>query len=558
MVNIPNVFQTDFETELLKRDDNGCVECPTSAGTCPECPSGQQCQLKSPTCNSCSSYYCAPAITTKSTPIGGIVGGVIGGVAFLALIAAVLYYFLYYRKRHPVMLDEDYEDDEDFLDDEISGYESSKITSIGGGAGAGGMGMGGFDPQSPGIRGPDSSISSPGSTANSSSNMQNSTSTTGNTSLSNSGAGITAAGISAAAAGGALVGANIPNGNGAVVAAPGVVNARKGLGPPRRKHNSRLSSYESFTKPKSNNRTKQQQLQARRTRQQRIIREANQQAQTQQIPADHPMFQPSNRNSVATSFSNASNILPIAYIPGVTVRPTKNNTRSIYSYDTDSLFSDLNTIENASIIGDVILANQNTATAEMYNHSPDSQASGRSRNMQTQQEVDQQQQQAQQQQQTSGGTMTAIKAQPRLVNVDRIEEEEEDESEDDLDDYGDIVPEESEDSDVDSDIGQITRATSVKKKDGQQLPPSQLGGSREILMDVGSSGNGNNNIVEGGIPLEYINMDNKRDGGTLNSTTGSFVLNVEFDQSPVITPIKTHYTDNSNDRGSPFADAHAS
>ncbi|KAL6453215.1 OPY2 Protein OPY2 [Candida maltosa Xu316] len=517
MVNIPNVFQTDFETELLKRDDNGCVECPTSAGTCPECPSGQQCQLKSPTCNSCSSYYCAPAITTKSTPIGGIVGGVIGGVAFLALIAAVLYYFLYYRKRHPVMLDEDYEDDEDFLDDEISGYESSKITSIGG---------------------PDSSISSPGSTANSSSNMQNSTSTTGNTSLSNSGAGITAAGISAAAAGGALVGANIPNGNGAVVAAPGVVNARKGLGPPRRKHNSRLSSYESFTKPKSNNRTKQQQLQARRTRQQRIIREANQQAQTQQIPADHPMFQPSNRNSVATSFSNASNILPIAYIPGVTVRPTKNNTRSIYSYDTDSLFSDLNTIENASIIGDVILANQNTATAEMYNHSPDSQ-------------VDQQQQQAQQQQQTSGGTMTAIKAQPRLVNVDRIEEEEEDESEDDLDDYGDIVPEESEDSDVDSDIGQITRATSVKKKDGQQLPPSQLGGSREILMDVGSSGNG-------GIPLEYINMDNKRDGGTLNSTTGSFVLNVEFDQSPVITPIKTHYTDNSNDRGSPFADAHAS
>ena len=218
----------------------------------------------------------------------------------------------------------------------------------------------------------------------------------------------------------------------------------------------RLSSYESFTRPKAsgNNKAKQQQLQARRARQQRIIRQANQQTQQQpqqQLPFNQ-YLQPSNRNSVATSFSNASNILPIAYIPGVTVRPTKNNTRSIYSYDTDSLFSDLNTIENASIIGDVVLANQNTATAEMYNPSPE--LSVRSEN-----------QQSQQRNYTNGpGTMTAIKAQPRLVNVDKIEEEDEDEEDSEEDyDEGRAIPEESEeDSDVDSDIGEITRATSLK------------------------------------------------------------------------------------------------
>ena len=89
----------------------------------------------------------------------------------------------------------------------------------------------------------------------------------------------------------------------------------------------RLSSYESFTRPKAsgNNKAKQQQLQARRARQQRIIRQANQQTQQQpqqQLPFNQ-YLQPSNRNSVATSFSNASNILPIAYIPGLLCDPPR-------------------------------------------------------------------------------------------------------------------------------------------------------------------------------------------------------------------------------------------
>lgn len=158
------------------------------------------------------------------------------------------------------------------------------------------------------------------------------------------------------------------------------------------------------------------------------------------------------RNSVATSISttNASNILPVAYIPGVTIRPTKNNTQSIYSYETDSVFSEMNGIENALIVADRHGGSQ------------------------------------------SKGTMTAIKAQPRLVNVTRIDEGDEENGDDD-----DNVSEESArpgaaveqgmshvfrlqeagadpDSDVDSDIGEIGeihRATSVRRP---EQPPTHL------------------------------------------------------------------------------------
>lgn len=159
------------------------------------------------------------------------------------------------------------------------------------------------------------------------------------------------------------------------------------------------------------------------------------------------------RNSVATSISttNASNILPVAYIPGVTIRPTKNNTQSIYSYETDSVFSEMNGIENALIVAD-------------RNGGPQSK-----------------------------GTMTAIKVQPRLVNVARIEEGDEENGDDDNDDDDDHDSEESArpgaateqgvshvfrlqeagadpDSDVDSDIGEIGeihRATSVRRPEQQ-------------------------------------------------------------------------------------------
>lgn len=161
----------------------------------------------------------------------------------------------------------------------------------------------------------------------------------------------------------------------------------------------------------------------------------------------------SKRNSVATTISttNASNILPIAYIPGVTIRPSKNNTRSIYSYETDLIFSDMNAIENASIVAERG-ANQKS-------------------------------------------TMTAIRAQPKLVKVGRIDEDDEldDDGVDDtnvtgVDDVANSTwdakdlsvgtalytvntlstnvhgGDDSEpDSDVDSDIVEIGRATSTRQ-----------------------------------------------------------------------------------------------
>lgn len=128
------------------------------------------------------------------------------------------------------------------------------------------------------------------------------------------------------------------------------------------------------------------------------------------------------RNSIATTISttNASNILPVAYIPGVTVRPTKNNTRLIYLYDTTSVFSDLNAIEGALIVQD--------------------------------------------------REATAVRAQAKLVNIERIDEEEETEANDTKGSSTQTAWEL--DLDVDSDIGEINRATSV-------LRP------HEVLIDIG-------------------------------------------------------------------------
>lgn len=193
--------------------------------------------------------------------------------------------------------------------------------------------------------------------------------------------------------------------------------------------------------------------------------------------ANYANLELSKRNSIATTISttNASNILPIAYIPGVTIRPTKNNTRSIYSYETDLIFSDMNAIENASIVADRTGAHQKS-------------------------------------------TMTAIRAQPKLINVARIDEDDEDMGDEDLEDeeidledmnlddlrdlnrepheeannntwdikdlsVGTVLytvntlssnmheqPDSEADSDVDSDIVEIGRATSTRQ-------------AREVLVD---------------------------------------------------------------------------
>lgn len=197
----------------------------------------------------------------------------------------------------------------------------------------------------------------------------------------------------------------------------------------------RLLSYELFTRPQ-NRRTRlggsAGGSSARLARQQQVVANANASMFSHTLPTNTLSF----RHSVATTVltTNASNILPIAYIPGVTVRPNAQNTRLLFSND-DSVdddddeylvFSDLNTISNASIV-------QGESPAPMR-----------------------------------PGLRPG--AQPRIVNVARIEEEEEEEEEEDDEEVDDEEEEELEsdqdteekgdlDLDVDSDIGQIVMAT---------------------------------------------------------------------------------------------------
>lgn len=452
-----NVYLFDPRLELLPRDDNGCVtDCPT-LGECPVCPSGQECVQTQQTCESCAQYKCQELLTPpkSSVPIGGIVGGAIGGFVFLAVLTAIVYYFMIYKKKPRVELDSI---EEDLTSDELISMTKKSA----------------------------SDVISP---------------TSGSFKFNQNETGVQVTTI--------------------------------------KKTSKRSSVYDTFTKPGAIKSKSKRSTQAdqRRLRQEQIIQQANRQLRQAQGNAS---YSESNRNSVATSISttNASNILPIAYIPGVTVRPTKNNTRSVYSYETESVFSDLNTIENASIIGDVAVANR--VSEQKSNDAP--------------------------------GTMTAIKAQPRLVNVDRIDEDdEEDDLEYDEDDVliveksekivtrapptSSITPtnkemiikpsqdsesDDEDDSDVDSDIGEITRATSVKRETPvlRQLKPQLENHKQKIINRPPEPP-----MAE--IPLELI--DSKDD---TNTGSGSFVLDVEFDiQDPKLMGLDLRETTRS-----PFAD----
>ncbi|CAH2350567.1 hypothetical protein CLIB1423_01S13014 [[Candida] railenensis] len=485
-----------------------CISCPAVTDTCDtlNCDSDEECKQVAQSCYSCAKLYCAKSSDSSGSgaPIGGIVGGVVGGLAILA-IAALLYYFFVWKKKHPVAL----ADDDIMMSGAVSGSLSGEEGE-----------------SSYAISQMDSQFGVDPATAP----LANSTTTSG--------------------------------GSGAAE---------------KRPSNRRLSTYESFTRPqaryankKVQNRSinKSQQQQQLVQLQQQQNSSLQQQLHQQQVYLDHNS---SNRNSVATSISttNASNILPIAYIPGVTVRPTKNNTRSIYSYETESVFSDLNTIENASIIG---------ARPHQSEHQKD-------------------------------GTMTAIKAQPRLVNVGKIEEEEdEDEEEDDDDDADDdddedededdddgenddddeddddddeetdsdldsdsdlenynakivgnnraskqtmntVTTTESEDSDIDSDLGEIERATSLRRTarmvNGPTLTTVNGAGAGEGSLDSPQISQG------GASTLNYVDMERPniptRADSPQSSNHGSFLLNVDL-----VGPSPKKNTDSA--RQSPFED----
>ncbi|KAK6465819.1 hypothetical protein DFJ63DRAFT_310902 [Scheffersomyces coipomensis] len=573
---------TETSSQDYPTDSKGCLVCPTTVGTCPSCTGNTVCQQRTLTCHQCPEFYCAPADngTSKSVPIGGIVGGVIGFIVICGLLAGYYYYNYVYRKKHPALMSDDdmsYDEDGNPIDDDDQAMMMNDIHD-------GDL----DDDDHSDYKGIDpNNVGNTSSSANNSSASDSFINGGNNTNSTNQ---------------------NLEKpvtrrtNSGGIIANPSAAKSKA-----RR----RLSSYESFTKPQYRNKannannkggnTKQmnQALQAaqRRARQREIVLRANeqqqqqQQNQNQQSSLEHSVYldsNSSNRNSVATSFSttNASNILPIAYIPGVTVRPTVNNTRSIYSYDSESLFSDLNTIENASIIGDVRRSQFDSSTTL----APGSGASGPNSNNSSSDEVNSGSSS------DNSGTMTAIKAQPRLVNVDRIEEEEEEEVTDDEDDDesldnegtfrsdtdgdykklgGDstmnnstsnintstltnfIINEEDdddEDSDVDSDIGEITRATSVRKKkrsSGTAATNSTSGNNsssnvqpdREILLDIASQHNTNSLASSQFQPPHSLQPLQ-----TSTSPHGSFVLDVEMDNRKV-----RPQSDESGER-SPFED----
>lgn len=354
---------TSTSSSLYLTVANGCVACPPTSGSCPQCPTGQECVLTSRTCYECPVYKCQDIPSSNSgpsAPIGGIVGGVVGGMAVL-VAALVAYYLLVYRKKHPRL-----NEDSDGYD---SKYEMESQVGTGSGSGVA-----------------DESFSSQGEKA------------------------------------------VLPR-----VRPPGALGANK---------NRRLSSYESFMRPPRNGKRGPGNSRARggvngANNASRGVRPGMARGGSSDTSFSGGDTALSKRHSVATTMSttNASNILPIAYIPGVTIRPTKNNTRSIFLYDADSVFSDFTGLDNALIV-------QERADSHAKN------------------------------------TMTAVKVQPRLVNVARIDEDiaEEDEDEEDVSvnetlfwsgnseqPHNKSTLDGESDSDVDSDIGEINRATSTRR-----------------------------------------------------------------------------------------------
>lgn len=103
---------------LSSRDDqqsrsaNGCVIC-LETPACPVCPSGQVCNLSAQTCDSCSSVSCVASTsayienssvkkpTTVSTSdhlIGPLIGGIVAGIAVISVLV-FLFFFLRKRKK---------------------------------------------------------------------------------------------------------------------------------------------------------------------------------------------------------------------------------------------------------------------------------------------------------------------------------------------------------------------------------------------------------------------------------------------------------------------------
>lgn len=98
---------------IIKR----CVQCPTTAPSCPKCGKGEICSLVPQTCDSCAHSVCirnpSPSVSPSGPNVGAIAGGVIGGVAFVAIIVFFVWRFWIKKKREQQELEaEGWEEDE--------------------------------------------------------------------------------------------------------------------------------------------------------------------------------------------------------------------------------------------------------------------------------------------------------------------------------------------------------------------------------------------------------------------------------------------------------------
>ncbi|KAJ6157833.1 Membrane anchor Opy2 N-terminal [Penicillium chermesinum] len=85
---------------LFKR----CASCDSSVPTCPQCPSGQICNMVAQTCDHCATTKCianpnAQPPSSSGSNTGAIAGGVVGGVAGLAVILFLIYWFVVRPRR---------------------------------------------------------------------------------------------------------------------------------------------------------------------------------------------------------------------------------------------------------------------------------------------------------------------------------------------------------------------------------------------------------------------------------------------------------------------------
>lgn len=119
--------ETDLDFNPVLLDKRGCVVC-SSKPTCPSCSDGESCTFTVQSCSSCPSAICVSLDSTSSASAtasassgshvntGAIAGGVVGGlVVFFAIIAFLVWKFVYSSKAKMERLEQQLAYEEDLI-----------------------------------------------------------------------------------------------------------------------------------------------------------------------------------------------------------------------------------------------------------------------------------------------------------------------------------------------------------------------------------------------------------------------------------------------------------